>query len=449
VSSVTTRTETGAARPTSIVYDKSQTPELVVKREELCVILGPDEASKVDLDRDVIRIGSSKDSDLVLTDRTVSRHHCEMRRTPAGWELHDLGSTNGTSYAGSRIHAAVIPMGSVIDVGKTKLELREVTERRRVPLSRRTRFGDLVGESPAMRRVFSLLERAAESDVTVLLEGETGTGKELAARALHQHGKRASGTFTVVDCGAVAATLIQSELFGHAKGSFTSADRDRSGAFESAHGGTLFLDEIGELPLELQPMLLRVLEMREVRRIGETAQRTVDVRLVAATNRDLPTEVREGRFREDLFYRVGVLRIRMPSLRERREDIPTLVKHFLRSRPGIDVSDAILQRLSRAPWPGNIRELRNVVERGVLLSFDEVAEAAGEGLEPAPATPAKISLDIPFKEAKEGLVSAFEKEYLQALLKRTGGNVSRAAREAGIDRKHLERLMKKHRLRRR
>jgi DNA-binding NtrC family response regulator len=447
---VTTRTETGAARPTSIVYEKGQPAELVVKREEIVVISGPDEGSKVALDRDVVRVGSAKENDLVLTDRTVSRHHCELRRTPAGWEVHDLGSTNGTAYAGSRLHAAVIPLGAVIDVGKTKVELREVTERRRVPLSRRTRFGDLVGESPAMRRVFSLLERAAESDVTVLLEGETGTGKELAARALHQHSRRASSPFVVVDCGAVSGSLIQSELFGHAKGSFTSADRDREGAFEAAHGGTLFLDEIGELPLELQPMLLRVLELREVRRIGETASRPVDVRLVAASNRELPTEVREGRFREDLFYRVGVLRIRMPALRERREDIPTLVKHFLRSRPGIEISDSILHRLGRAPWPGNIRELRNVVERGVLLSFDEVAQGAGEGLEPAPtSTTPKVSLDIPFKEAKEGLVGAFEREYLQALLKRTAGNVSRAAREAGIDRKHLERLMKKHRIRRR
>jgi DNA-binding NtrC family response regulator len=305
-----------------------------------------------------------------------------------------------------------------------------------------------VGQSTAIRRVYALLERAAEAEVTVLLEGETGTGKELAARALHAHSKRASGPFVVVDCGSVAKNLIQSELFGHLKGSFTGADRDRAGAFESAGGGTVFLDEIGELPLELQPKLLRVIEAREVRRIGETTTRPVNVRLVAATNRDLLEEVRKGTFREDLFYRIGVFRVRLPPLRERREDIGTLVSHFLRDHPGVEVSDAVMRRLTRASWPGNIRELRNVVERALLLSFDEVAEeeAAPGSRDSSPAAP--VDPDRPFKEAKDALVSAFEKDYVASLLARTGRNVSRAAREAGIDRKHFERLMRKHGIKR-
>ena len=438
---------TGAGRPTSIVYDSRGTPEVVVRREELAVVAGPDEGTAVELDRDVVRVGSSRDNDLRLTDRAVSRNHFELRRTPNGWEIHDLGSTNGTLYEGSRVHAALVPMGAVLVVGRTRIELRERNDKRKVLLSKRTRYGELVGVSAAIRRVYALLERAAEAEVTVLLEGETGTGKELAARALHGHSKRAAGPFVVVDCGAVAPNLVQAELFGHVRGAFTGADRDRAGAFEAAHGGSVFLDEIGELPLDLQPMLLRVIEAREVRRIGETVSRPVDVRLIAATNRDLLEEVRKGTFREDLYYRIGVFRVRLPSLRERREDVPTLVQHFLRDHPGVEVSDAVLRRLARAQWPGNIRELRNLVERALLLSFDEVADETS-GSSPPPPPAAASDPERPFKEAKDALVAAFEKDYVASLLERTGRNVSKAAREAGIDRKHFERLMRKHGIRR-
>ena len=438
-------TETRGGRPTSIVYDAKGVPEVVYQCEELAVVEGPDEGKSVRLERAVVRIGSHRGSDLCLHDRAVSRHHFELRRTPAGWEVHDLGSTNGTLYEGSRVHAALLPMGAVLVVGRSRLELRERTEQKKLLVSRRTRFGDLVGQSSAIRRVYALLERAAEAEVTVLLEGETGTGKELAARALHEHSKRASGPFVVVDCGSVAKTLIQSELFGHARGSFTGADRDRAGAFEAAGGGTVFLDEIGELPMELQPMLLRVIETREVRRIGETQSRPVHVRLVAATNRDLMEEVRRGCFREDLYYRVGVFRVRLPALRERPEDMPVLVRHFLRDHPGVEPSAAVLRKFARAAWPGNIRELRNVVERALLLSFDEVTTDEESRPSAAPALAASLAdPDRKFKEAKDALVSAFEKDYVSSLLERTGRNVSKAAREAGIDRKHFERLMRKH-----
>jgi len=438
-------TETRGGRPTSVVYGGKGVPEIVYQVEELAVIEGPDEGKVVPLDRAVVRVGSHRDSDLCLHDRAVSRHHFELRRTPAGWEIHDLGSTNGTLFEGSRVHAALLPMGAVLVVGRSRIELRERTEQKKLLLSRRTRFGGLVGQSNAMRRVYALLERAAEADVTVLLEGETGTGKELAARALHEHSKRASGPFVVVDCGSVAKTLIQSELFGHVRGSFTGADRDRPGAFEAGNGGTVFLDEIGELPMDLQPMLLRVIETREVRRIGETQSRPVNVRLVAATNRDLPEEVKRGAFREDLYYRIGVFRVRLPALRERPEDVPALVKNFLRDHPGVEPSEAVLRKFSRAAWPGNIRELRNIVERALLLSFDDalVEEDARSSTAP-PAPPAAADPDRKFKEAKDALVSAFEKDYVSSLLERTGRNVSKAARDAGIDRKHFERLMRKH-----
>jgi DNA-binding NtrC family response regulator len=301
-----------------------------------------------------------------------------------------------------------------------------------------------------MRQVYALLERGAEADVTVLVEGETGTGKELAARAVHEHSDRSSNPFQIVDCGAVSPTLIEAELFGHVRGSFTGADRDRPGAFELANQGTLFFDEIGELPLALQPKLLRALETREVRRIGGTTRIPVDVRFVAATNRNLADEVKRGRFREDLFYRLNVFRVVMPPLREHREDIPLLVKHFLEPLSDSPLSDDLLERMSQLDWPGNVRELRNAVERAVVLARGEKSARtpAGPGATAAGdedgALPLEVDASRPFKEVKAEVVARFERAYLDKVLERTRGNISAAAREAGIDRKHMERLIRKH-----
>lgn len=429
--------------PTSVIYEAGRVPQLEYTSLELHVVDGNDRGKTSPVKGSVV-VGTSGDADLSLKDRAVSRRHVELRPAGDGLWLKDLESTNGTFMRGTRVREALMMPGEAFEVGRTKIEVRSSTSRRRVPLSKRTRFGALVGESSAMRRLFALLERVSPTDVTVLLEGETGTGKELAAHALHDRGPRAEAPFVVVDCSAVSPTLIEAELFGHSKGAFTSADRDRQGAFESADTGTIFLDEVGELPLELQPKLLRVLQEREVRRVGEQTMRNIDVRVIAATNRELADEVARGRFREDLFYRLAVFRIHMPSLRERAEDIPVLVRHFLRDRPNVSISEETLRKLQSATWPGNVRELHNAVERALILSFEEL-ESSPSAAHSANALP--VDSTRPFKEVKSELVDTFEQQYLAQLMDRADGNISRAAREAGIDRKHLERLLKKHSLR--
>jgi transcriptional regulator with GAF, ATPase, and Fis domain len=310
-----------------------------------------------------------------------------------------------------------------------------------------------------MRELFARLERIAASDATVLVTGETGTGKELVAEAIHERSPRAAGPFVVLDCGAIPPNLVESELFGHERGAFTGALGAHAGAFERAHGGTVFLDELGELPLELQPKLLRVLERREIRRLGGSKPIEVDLRVVAATNRDLAVEVNRGRFREDLYYRLAVVQVVVPPLRERREDIPLLVEHFLAALPGGErtrLAPETIDLLRRHDWPGNVRELRNVLERAVLFA-DAAPPPPGPGLAPrAPAPPAppafapdalNVAIDptVPFKQAKQALVEEFERRYVTALLERHGGNISAAAREAGIDRMSIHKML--HRLR--
>jgi DNA-binding NtrC family response regulator len=297
-----------------------------------------------------------------------------------------------------------------------------------------------------MQKLFAILERVSKADVSVLVEGESGTGKELVASQIARRSSRADGPFVVVDCSAITRTLMESELFGHAKGSFTGAERDRVGAFEAANGGTVFLDEIGELPLDMQPKLLRVLEAREVRRLGETKTRKVDVRVIAATNRKLEEEVNRSNFREDLYFRLSVVTVRVPPLRERSEDIDLLIRVFLESFDALDsmhlFTPEVIETLSRHSWPGNVRELRNYVERAVVFDAapppwrDEPPSASMP-----PPSAAEIDVGVPFKIAKERVVDEFERRYLAALLEQTGGNLSSAARKAGIDRMYLHRLV--------
>ena len=297
-----------------------------------------------------------------------------------------------------------------------------------------------------MRRLFRLLEDVAGSDSTVLIEGETGTGKELVAEELHTHSNRKAGPFVVFDCGAIPGELIESALFGHVKGSFTGAIADRKGAFAEAQGGTIFLDEIGELPLELQPSLLRALDKKAVRRVGSNMYEKVDVRIVAATHRDLRAEIAGKRFREDLYYRLAVIRVALPPLRDRGGDIPFLVEHFLRHFAGersLAITPDDHARLVRHSWPGNVRELRNVMERATVLSKGEtlnLEDAIGE----AGAEKVGFRTDLPFKEAKGQLVEQFEREYIVDLMRRHKLNLSAAAREAQIDRKHLRELLRKY-----
>ena len=402
----------------------------------------------------VLKIGKAPDNDLVLDDDTVSRHHLTIGRTSQGIEVRDLGSTNGVRIGSAKIKQALVEPGTVVRAGEVELAIRLELKGIEVPPSSGASFGLALGQSLPMRRIFGLLERIAPTNATVLFTGETGTGKDILARSVHQASPRAKEPFEVVDCGAVTQSLIESELFGHERGAFTGAVAARAGAFERASGGTLFLDEVGELPLELQPKLLRVLEAREFRRVGGNKVLHADVRVIAATTRDLQREVERGKFREDLYFRLAVVPIAVPSLRERIEDVPLLAKRILDASAGADapltLPDDTLAALRAHDWPGNVRELRNVLERAAYL-----ARAAGDtelrlvGLPAKKATAASeeiLSFDPgqSYRETRGKFEALFEQRYVKWLLGRHNGNVSAAAREAQMDRKHLADLAKKH-----
>jgi transcriptional regulator with GAF, ATPase, and Fis domain len=399
-----------------------------------------------------LRIGKAPDNDLVLADDTVSRHHCELTRANDGVHVRDLGSTNGTKVAGARVSEAVVGAGTVLKVGEVEVALRPAVRNVEVLPSDKTWFGAAIGHSLAMRTIFGVLERIAKTDATVLLEGETGTGKDVLARAIWTESARPQGPFVVVDCGAVSYSLLESELFGHERGAFTGAIAARVGAFELADGGTVFLDEIGELPIDVQPKLLRVLETKEFRRVGGNRTMKSDVRVLVATKRSLQREVQAGKFREDLYFRLAVVPITVPPLRARRDDIPQLVEHILRaSGGGLSVGPDTMQGLMAHDWPGNVRELRNVLERAVYmaravgtteLSLVSLPTAASAGGEVFQFEPAKS-----YRETRAKYDAEFERRYVKWLLGRHGGNVSAAAREAKMDRKHLHDMAKKHGLR--
>ncbi len=397
----------------------------------------------------VCRIGTHSTNDLVLRDPSVSRFHCKLTCDDNGWRLQDNGSLNGTELNGVRIRDADLRGEGTITLGDSVLVARGMEPASEVAVPNIHAFGALTGTSVAMRKLFFYLEKVAASDINVLIEGESGTGKELVASEIFQRGPRADQAFVIVDCGAISPNLVESELFGHVRGAFTGADRDRVGAFESASGGTVFLDEIGELPLEIQPKLLRALEAREIRRVGETRGRKVDVRVIAATNRNLEREVNKGRFREDLYFRLAVMTVQVPPLRERIEDLPALVHSFLTALdvPPADqrelFSPTVLAELSGHDWPGNVRELRNYVERSVVLR-----EALPASLKrAAPHASSDTDARVPFKLAKDAVVDAFERNYLTVLLASAAGNISKAARKGGMDRMYLHRLIQKHGLR--
>jgi DNA-binding NtrC family response regulator len=411
------------------------------------VIQGPDRGEMVALRDEPISVGSSPSCDLVLSDKAVSRKH--LVAEPAGQEavVKDQGSTNGSFVAGSRFKEITVGYGAEIKLGRTVLKYLPEEVAVEPEPTEASAFGALLGRDLKMRRLFNLLADVANTDATVLIEGETGTGKELVAEELHNHSNRSSGPFVVFDCGAVPRELIESSLFGHLKGSFTGAVADRKGAFAEAHGGTIFLDEIGELPLELQPSLLRVLDKKAVRRVGANTYDKVDVRIVAATNRDLRTHIAAKQFREDLYYRLAVIRVTLPALRERGGDIPFLVEHFVREFAGgrnISVGPDAMGRLQRHTWPGNVRELRNTLERACVLSKGDTVNLDDAFSAETQAPSVGFRTDLPFKEAKGQLVERFEREYIVDLMKRHKLNLSAAAREAQIDRKHLRELLRKY-----
>ncbi|MCK6544746.1 sigma 54-interacting transcriptional regulator [Myxococcota bacterium] len=419
------------------------------------VVQGPDAGRSARAVTDTLTIGSAPGNDLVLQDPTVSRYHVELSRLDDGISIVDLGALNGTFVGAVRVERGLVPPGTVLRLGRTQVRLGD-GDAVPVDLLGEDRFGELVGGSPLMQKLMAQIRRASTSDASVLVSGETGSGKELIARAIHDASPRARGPFETVDCGALMPTLVASELFGHEKGAFTGADRQHVGAFERADGGTIFLDEIGELPPSLQPALLGVLERRSFRRIGAQKPIEVDVRIVAATHRDLRAEVNAGSFRQDLYFRLAVVPLRVPPLRERASDIPLLVEHFLReaghSGPVSEiVPDAVLDSLRAHRWPGNVRELRNFVESALALGeplpLDGATSAGDERGSGFPSVPLATLNREPYQKARAQVIAEFEAQYLEELLARNGGNVSRAARESGIARTYLTAMLKRQRLR--
>ena len=409
---------------------------------ELVVLEGPARGQRAPVVGGRATVGSAESCTLRLADRSVSRIHFEIVLAAATISLRDLGSTNGTFVGDARVRDADVTIGTVIRCGGTSVRIDASAEPAVLPISDRTVLGELVGTSLAMRQVFAVIERVAPTAVTLLVQGETGTGKDVVARSVHALSPRAKGPFVPVDCGAVPEALFESELFGHVRGAFTGALHDRAGAIEEADGGTLFLDEIGELPLSLQAKLLRAIETRRIRRVGATRETNVDVRIVAATNRRLAQMVNEGTFREDLYYRLAVVEVALPPLRARREDIPMLAEHLYRkvvADERAELPSALLERVRGGAFPGNIRELRNVIERAVALGLPQ-GHAVTPTVLPA-GVEAIVPLHLPLKEARDAWTSEFENIYIRAVVRKTNGNITRAAELAGVSRRFLQRTI--------
>ncbi len=424
--------------------------EFPLRRGRLVVVSGTDLQKTFSIEGKQLTIGSQEDNHCILNDPTVSRHHAAIEETGEGHVLRDLGSTNGTFLSGIPIKEAYLEYGSIIGLGNTRLQFVPLEETVEIPPSQEHYFGDVFGGSVEMKRIFTMLKKISPTDITVTIEGETGTGKELVARAIHSRSQRAKGPFVVIDCGSISKSLIESELFGHEKGAFTGATQARRGAFEMANGGTIFIDEIGELGLEMQPKLLRVLEQREVRRVGGNEVFKVNVRVIAATNRDLASEVPKGRFREDLFYRISVVKIHLPPLREKGEDIPFLTQKFARefseqySRgEGVAVSAEALEILRHYHWPGNVRELRNVITRAMAMGDGKVLRPR-DFIMPLPSEgkPRGTTLDSLVGKTLEEI----EKAAIMKTLEANAGNKSVAARVLGIAYSTLYEKIKKYEL---
>ncbi len=422
-------------------------------RARLFVSKGPDKGTEVVLEGQTVLVGSDETCQLRLTDTSVSRRHFELTGGPGGYRLRDLKSTNGVFIEGVQALDVRLADKARITLGRTELRFEPERQQIHWPLSPSDRFGEAIGRSTAMRRLFAVLERAAPTESAIVLEGEPGTGKELLARAIHDRSERKEEPFVVVDIGSLSEPLLDSDLFGHELGQLTAGKAARPGAFEEADGGTLYLDEVAELPLSLQPRLLRALEAKEVKRPGNNAPVKVNVRVVASTHKDLEAEVRAGRFREDLFFRLSVFRVRVPALRERPEDIPMLVKLFeAKLKPAQPIPAVTVDMLGSHNWSGNVRELRNVVER--LCAFPDLGPAAIDnavgksGAEDAGSARlrqemTKQLVSLPYHDAKERVLESFEKTYFTEHLRAAGGVVTRTAQRVGLPRQSVHRMLRR------
>ena len=414
------------------------------QKTRMSVVSGPDAGLSLEIVGAPVRIGTAEENDLILTDETVSRRHCEVIPTSNGLRVRDVGSTNRVLVGEALVVDATFTGPFQIELGNTVITITPLLETVYREQLDADRFGDLLGRAPPMQELFADLERIAPTELSLLIEGETGTGKELVAESVHRASPRADGPFVTFDCSSVAASLAESELFGHERGAFTGAVSSRAGVFEQASGGTIFLDELGELPKDLQPKLLRVLEKREIRRVGGTKTIPIDVRLIAATNRNLRAEVARGSFREDLYFRVAGARVYVPPLRERMGDLPRLIGSFLAAchppRTLNDVPEHVWEMLRSYRWPGNVRELRNAVQR-MLVTPDRVIEPeTSESKRPPP-----LSEDLsPLRVARRDAADSFERSYVQDLLLRADGNITRAAALAEVSRQVIHSLISKH-----
>jgi len=408
----------------------------------LLVVDGPDRAVEMTLSAGTYVIGKAEGCSLRLRDATVSRQHLELAIGPRGFVARDLGSKNGSTCDGLPFTELRPRIGSVLRIGRTRIKIMSTIRRVAAASTSAGQFGLLVGSSPSMLRLFELLAAVAPTPASILIQGETGTGKELCAHSIHAASKRAKGPLVLCDVAGMSGPLIESELFGHVRGAFTGADKDRKGLLADADGGTLFIDEIGELALELQPRLLRLLDERKAKPVGSDRYRAYDVRIICATNRDLAAECAGGRFRSDLFHRLSTISVQIPALRDRKDDIPALVNRILDGRE-VTLPSETVALLKAYNWPGNVRELRNVIDRALILLGDRT-ELAPELLGVRQGESTSDDSGDKFLDAKERLIMEWEREYLTALLRRTDGNVARAARESGLHRPYLHRLLKKH-----
>jgi len=443
----------GPITATTVVRERTRSERLAVQEFHLVLVNTDAAGTSYPLRSSEVKIGKSPENDVVIDHPTVSRTHLVVVRQRDRFLVRDLDSTNGTFIDGAQIKEGYLRPGVLLEVGDVQLRFQPTVAPLEIEAAQEGRLGDLVGKSLAMRQIFALLERIAPTDSTLLLVGETGTGKGAAAKLIHKLSPRSRGPLVVFDCAAVSDSLIESELFGHEKGAFTGAVAQRIGCLERAHGGTLFLDEIDDLGMDLQPKLLRAIEDREFRRLGaSSAPVSFDARIIAASKKNLWAETQAGRFREDLYFRLSVFTVGLPPLRDRKEDISQLVDAFagegLWERLPATVRDQFLAHT----WPGNVRELRNALERArhmadiPELSADSLLKEFSSSTGAAAPQGDYVAVDYsgPFKDRKDELIRGFEREYLTRLLSRSKGNVAKAAREAELDRKHLYSLLHKY-----
>ncbi len=416
------------------------------QKTRLLVTSGPDAGRSLEIAGTPVSIGTAQENDLVLSDDTVSRRHCEVIPSANGIRIRDDGSTNLVVVGGVLVADATFNGAFQVQLGDTVITVTPLMETVYREQLDTDRFGDLLGKAPPMQELFADLERIAPTELSLLIEGETGTGKELVAESVHRASRRADGPFVIFDCSSVAASLAESDLFGHDLGAFAGVVEARLGIFEQAQGGTVFLDELGELPKELQAKLLRVIEKREIRRTGGSRTIAIDVRLISATKRNLRAEVQRGSFREDLYFRVAGARVHVPPLRERMSDLPLLIRNFLAAcqppRTLNEVPEHLWEMLRSYRWPGNVRELRNAVQR-MLVTPERVLEPETDSLEAAAAATGARS---PLRVARREAADDFERRYVQALLRRADGNITRAAALAEVSRQVIHALISKHAL---